>query len=71
MDVSKNDVIQVIEGVGNGSWTGCLMIVDEVKDWGVMAYLHVPMQGDAYLRLKHGEYEVIGKAVLAHPDDDE
>ena len=71
MDVSKNDVIQVVEGVGNGSWTGCLMIVDEVKDWGVQAYLHVPMQGDAYLRLKHGEYEVIGKAVLAHPDDDE
>lgn len=71
MDVSKNDVIQVIEGVGNGSWTGCLMIVDEIKDWGVQAYFHVPMQGDAYLRLKHGEYEVIGKAVLVHPDDDE
>ena len=69
MGVSKNDVIQVVEGVGNGSWTGCLMIVDEVKDWGVMAYLHILMQGDAYLRLKHGEYAVIGKAVLVHPDD--
>ena len=71
MDVSKNDVIQVVEGVGNGSWTGCLMIVDEVKDWGVIAYLHVPMQGDAYLRLKHGEYEVIGKAVLVACSEDE
>lgn len=69
--VSKNDVIQVVEGVGNGSWTGCLMIVDEVKDWGVLAYLHVPMQGDAYLRLKHGDYEIIGKAIMVHPDDDE
>ena len=69
--VSKGDVIQVNECVGNCNWTGCLMIVDEVKDWGVQAYLHIPMQGDAYLRLKHGEYEVIGKAALAHPDDDE
>ena len=66
--VNKNDIIQVNENVGNGSWTGCLMIVDEVKDWGIQAYLHVPMQGDAYLRLKHGEYEVVGKAVLVHSD---
>ena len=63
---NKGDVIQVNEHVGNGSWTGCLMIVDEVKDWGVQAYLHIPMQGDAYLRLKHGEYDVVGKAVLVH-----
>ena len=69
--VSKNDVIQVNMNAANISWIGCLMIVDEVKDWGVQAYLHVPMKGDAYLRLKHGEYDVIGKAVLVHPDDHE
>jgi len=69
---SKGDVIQVVDGpAGDGSWIGCLMIVDEVKEWGVLAYLHVPMKGDAYLRLKHGEYDIVGKAVLVHPDNEE
>lgn len=67
----KNDVIQINEKCGNKSWMGCLMIVDEVKSWGVQAYLHIPMQGDAYLRLKHEEYDVIGKAALVAKEDDE
>ncbi len=58
-NAKKNDVIQINEKCGNNGWIGCLMIVDEVKSWGVQAYLHVPMQGDAYLRIKHGEYDVI------------
>ena len=62
--VKKNDVIQINEKFKGTGWIGCLMIVDEVKSWGVRAYLHVPMQGDAYLRIKHGEYDVIGKAAM-------
>jgi len=62
--VKKNDVIQINEKCANTGWIGCLMIVDEVKSWGVQAYLRIPMQGDAYLRLKHDEYDVIGKAAL-------
>lgn len=67
--VKKNDVIQINEKCGNKSWTGCLMIVDEVKNWGVQAYLHIPMQGDAYLRINHGEYDVIGEAALVADED--
>lgn len=62
--VKKNDVIQINEKFKGTGWIGCLMIVDEVKSWGVQAYLHVPMQGDAYLRIKHEEYDVIGVAAL-------
>ena len=62
--VKKNDVIQINEKFESTGWIGCLMIVDEVKSWGVQAYLHVPMQGDAYLRIKHVEYDVIGKAAM-------
>ena len=71
--VKKNDVIQINEKFKSTGWIGCLMIVDEVKSWGVQAYLHVPMQGDAYLRIKHGEYDVIGKAAMVakRGDDDE
>lgn len=69
--VSKNDVIQVNMNAVNVSWIGCLMIVDEVKDWGVQAYLHVPMQGNAYLRLRHNEYEVIGRAAFVRKPSEE
>lgn len=62
--VKKNDVIQINENCLSKDWIGCLMIVDEVKGWGVQAYLHVPMQGNAYLRIHHGEYDVIGKAAM-------
>lgn len=70
-NVKKNDVIQINEKFKGTGWIGCLMIVDEVKSWGVQAYLHVPMQGDAYLRIKHGEYDVIGKAAMVAKGDGE
>lgn len=31
---------------------------------GVQAYIHVPNQGDAYIRLKNGDFEKIGSAVM-------
>jgi len=68
--VKKNDVIQINEKFKGTGWIGCLMIVDEVKSWGVQAYLHVPMQGDAYLRIKHGEYDVIGMAAMVAKGDE-
>lgn len=65
----KNDVIQINEKCANTGWIGCLMIVDEVKSWGVQAYTHIPMQGDAYLRIKHEEYDVIGMAAMVAKED--
>lgn len=62
---NKNDVIQVNEKNGKYSkWCGCLMIVSEVKNWGVLAGLLIPFQGTAYLRINHGDYDVIGPAAL-------
>lgn len=61
-EIRVNDVIQATEGAGE--WCGCLLQVDEVKPWGVQAYIHVPNQGDAYIRLKNGDFEKIGSAVM-------
>lgn len=58
----KSEVIQVNETIPE--WTGCLMIVDEVKQWGVVAGMRVPGKGTAYLRLKHDQYERIGRAAF-------
>lgn len=52
-----NDVIQIIP---DHLWGGCLAVVSEVKEWGVQAYVPVPMEGLAYTRLKHDEYELVG-----------
>lgn len=57
-----NDVIQVNKQVPN--WCGCLMIVREVKSWGVTAGMRVPCEGSTFLRLNDDQFEVIGKAVL-------
>lgn len=69
MSIKKNDVIQINESIPD--WTGCLMIVREVKDWGVMAGMRVPMQGTTYLRVKHDQYERIGTAVFVERGDDD
>lgn len=67
--VKVNDVIQCNEKTN--IWEGCLMIVEEVKEWGVLAGLKIPNQGTAYLRLKHDQYELIGKAVLVPQKSEE
>ena len=63
----KNDVIQINEHLdGNNAemWIGCLMYVTDVYSWGVMAGMHVPGRGNTYLRINHGQYDVIGQAAL-------
>ena len=65
--VKVNDIIQLTETAQEG-WISCLMIVQEVKSWGVQAYMKLPEQGDAYLRIAYGKFEVVGHAVLVHPD---
>ena len=68
MNANVNDVIQVNEYFTREEWIGCLMIVREAKEWGVMAGLKVPTEGIAYLRLTHDQYDVIGKAALVQAD---
>lgn len=61
--MKRGDIIQANEKAGG--WCGCVLIVDKVKSWGVQAFLHIPMQGDAYIRLKEDQYDATGgEAVL-------
>ena len=69
MKANVNDVIQVNEHFRREEWIGCLMIVHEAKEWGVIAGLKVPMQGTAYLRLTHDQYDRIGAAALVPAGD--
>lgn len=43
----------------------CLATVDEVKSWGVHAFVRIPDPHgprNAYVRVTHGNYSVIGRA---------
>lgn len=60
--IEVNDVIQGNENAGE--WIGCLMMVEEVTSYGVMASLKIPYKGNAYIRLTNEQYDYIGKAVM-------
>lgn len=71
MKALKGDVIQL--DPDHCDWGPLLCIVDEVKAWGVSCYaLHPDKRGEPpprmFMRVDHGNYEVIGLAVWKHVD---
>lgn len=66
-DIKVNDIIQITEN-GQEGWISVLLVVSEVRSWGVLAYTKLPMQGDAYLRVPFEQFEIVGHALLVHPD---
>lgn len=62
MIVNVDDIIQITNQDHN--WFGCILIVSECKSWGVQAYVPMPLEGDAYIRLETNDFEVVGKAVI-------
>ena len=71
MYLKRGDIIQANENAG--AWCGTVLIVDEVKSWRVQAFVHVPMKGDAYIRLKPDQFEILsnGEAVLMPQEEEE
>jgi hypothetical protein len=62
--VAENDLIQVNED-GPPNWFRCILVVDEVKSWGVQAYAIIPqardkMSADAFLRVEWNEFDTLG-----------
>lgn len=69
--VAVGDVIQITDTPH--PWFPCLLIVEEVKPWGVLAFVLMPLANDgskppggAYNRLETGSFEVIGQAKVTH-----
>lgn len=66
--VAEGDLIQVNED-GPYHWFRCILVVDEVKSWGVQAYCTIPgtrgdNPGDAYMRLEWHEFDKVGAKSL-------
>jgi hypothetical protein len=62
------DIIQITDE--NHAWHGCLLVISEVKPWGVQAYIAIPQRNDqheialAYNRLAVDTFTVVGKVAL-------
>ncbi len=64
-----HDIVQAIPGTTE--WGPCLVVVTEVKSWGIQGFTSIPRGGDAYIRLKHNEYELTGgRAVFVPREED-
>jgi len=67
--MEKDDIVQIIDA--KHPWFPCLLIVDEVKSWGVQAACLIPNSntkndvGRAFNRLKTEQVEVVGEAVIS------
>lgn len=68
--VTPGDVVQV--DPGHDQWFGgCLLVVEEIKPWGVQGYVSVPSPGGpgrAYYRCPNGQFAFVGRAVW-FPED--
>lgn len=65
MDIKRGSIIQANENAKD--WCGTVLIVDEIKSWGVQAFVHIPMQGSAYIRLRSDQFEVLGAEAVLMP----
>ena len=64
--LKKGSIIQANENAKD--WCGTVLIVDEVKPWGVQAFVRVPMQGDAYIRLNHEQFDDLHAIAALMPE---
>ena len=67
MKILEGDIIQITDPEDN--WFPALLVVDEVKSWGVQAYLHYVHNdgtptGLAYYRISDGSFTKVGRAIV-------
>jgi hypothetical protein len=69
------EIVQANERVPH--WFRCLVVVDEVKTWGIQGYTTIPNRGDppgdAYIRLTWDEIEQTGgytRFIVKEAEDD-
>lgn len=66
--MKRGSIIQANENAKD--WCGTVLIVDEVKPWGVQAFVHIPFKGDAYIRLNHSEFDDLNAMAALVPREE-
>lgn len=65
--MEKGDIVQITSETHH--WFPCLIVVDEVKAWGIQGYALVPQDrgipaAQAFIRLNSGEFEKVGQVAI-------
>ena len=70
-ELKRGSIIQANENAGE--WCGTVLVVDEVKSWGVQAFVRVPMKGAAFIRMTPEQFDILsnGEAVLMPQEAEE
>lgn len=74
MELQKGDIIQITDQADK--WFPALLVVDDVKHWGVQAYAHLPTPDGppvnlAYYRIENKKFEKVGEVIFdTDPLDD-
>ncbi len=69
--IEKGDIVQNADK--NHHWYPCLIIVDEVKSWGILGYLPFPNDNtgnvkNAFIRLEFKTFEKVSKSNILLDD---
>lgn len=64
------DIVQITNDQHH--WYPCILVVSELKSFGIQGFVFMPSNdgsgtGEAYIRLRHGEFERVGAAVIMSP----
>lgn len=69
-DFSVGDIVQITDE--RPGLVGALLMVEEVKAWGVQGFIHHVKSFEEsqriYLRLPYGTFELIGSAIMVPAD---
>jgi len=60
--IQKDDLVQIINE--EDKWYPAILVVSEVKSWGIQGYTMMPLQGNAYYRVKFEDLEFVGRAKI-------
>ena len=57
--MQEGDIVQI--DPSKEVFGACMVVVTEVKEWGIQGYVQsAGVEGQQYIRLKHGDYEDTG-----------
>lgn len=66
--IAVNDIVQ-IDPDHDERFGACLLVVTDVKSWGVQGYVKIPNAGDAYYRVAFDKCARVGSVEWAYQSD--
>jgi hypothetical protein len=65
--IQVGSVVQ-IDPAHDDRFGACLLLVTELKGWGVQGYVRIPGRGDAYYRVPFDMVSYVGPATWVHEE---